>query len=52
MFQLLTDDIGPLKLMWSIAHGTPGLPGPELLVQSHSNMRFLMTIVEEEDEWT
>lgn len=46
MFQLLTEDRGPWKLHWFMAQGTPGLPGPELLVQSQRRQRFLTTMVD------
>ena len=46
MFQLLTEERGPWKLAWFRAQGTPGLPGPELLVQSQRRQRFLTTIVD------
>lgn len=46
VFQLLTEESGPWKLHWFMAHGTPGLPGPEVFVQSQRRQRFLTTIVD------
>lgn len=46
MFQLLREERGPRKLTWFRAQGTPGLPGPELLVQSQRRQRFWTTMVE------
>lgn len=46
MFQLLTEEMGPRKLHWFMAQGTPGLPGPDELVQSQRRLRFLTTIVD------